>query len=346
MCAYWNDWIFKTWTKRFSLLDKMSQIFNIFNEKKYFLKFNGLRNHFKAEMKSIEENNEDEKYFHLATEILFFAKNGYRILEQMVMLNDASILQFGFIKSSLCLKCNRFVFQSSIVDEYLSLLMPFLNTMYILQDRIMPIIAKVSNTSLKPRDIQENETERKYKKYKKYFKKHLNSFHSFATDDKLLSRFTPEIQGIVKEYWKINGELIRRYRNIEQHIFDLVTHSYFQIHPEEKLIVILPDNPKAIPQNYRYSNRDAYNFFKRAFREFNFFVEKMAKVLELDEVMHTLEVTGLKRIKLEKIPDYSTVCVAISNNNGFEFCKGSGFPSPLIPKIIETDKNVQVTKKY
>ena len=324
----------------------MSRIFNIFNKKRYFLKFNGLRNYFTAEMKSIEKNNEYEIYIHLATEIIFFAKNGYRILEQMEMFNDASIVQFREMKSSLCLKCKRFVFQSSIVDEYLSLLMPFLNTMYILQDRIMPIIAKASNTSLKPRDKEKNEIEKQYKKYKKRFKKSLNSFNSFATNDKLLSRFTPEIQGIVKEYWKSNGELIRKYRNIEQHIFNLVTHSYFQTHPEEKLIVILPDNPKAEPHNYRYTSRDAYIFFKFAFREFNFFVEKMAKALKFDEQMHTLEVTDLKRIKLEKIPDNSTICVAISNNNGFEICKGPGFPSPLITKLIKTDKNIQITKKY
>ncbi len=215
MCAYWNDWIFKTWRKRFPLLDKMSLLFNTFNKKKYFLRFNGLRNHFTAEMKSIEGNvNKYERSFHLATEIIFFAKNGYRILEQMEKLNDASILQFGKLKSSLCLKCKRFVLQSSIVEEYLSLLMPFLNTMCILQDRIMPIIAYADNISLKPRDIQENETEGKYKKYKRYFKKHINSFHSFATDDTLLSRFSLEIQRILKEYWQSNGELIRQYSNI------------------------------------------------------------------------------------------------------------------------------------
>ena len=45
----------------------------------------------------------------------------------MKLLNDASIVQFNELKSNLCLKCNRFIFQSTIVDEYLSLLMPFLN---------------------------------------------------------------------------------------------------------------------------------------------------------------------------------------------------------------------------
>ena len=80
MCTYWNDWIFKTWRNRLSLLDKMSLIFNVFNKKRFFLHFNGLRNNFIAEMKSIEENNEYERYFHLATEIMFFAKNSYRIL--------------------------------------------------------------------------------------------------------------------------------------------------------------------------------------------------------------------------------------------------------------------------
>ncbi len=328
----------------------MSLIFNVFNKKRYFLHFNGLRYSFrKAEMKSIEGdvNKEYEKYFHLATEILFFAKNGYRILEQMEMLNDASILQFSYLKPSLCLKCKRFVFQSSIVEEYLSLLMPFLNTIYILQDRIIPIIAKVSNISLKPRDKEKSETEKQYKNYKYKFKKSKNSFYNFATDEKyLLSRLSPEIREIVKGYWKSNGELIRKYRNIEQHIFNLVIHSYFQIKPEEKLLIILPDNPKAPPQNYKYRNRDAYVFFKKAFREFNFFVEKIAKVLEFEELKHTLEVTDLKRIKLEKIPPYSTICVAISNNNGFEVCKGSGFPTQPTIKNIKTDKNIQVIKKY
>ncbi len=327
------------------------EISQIFNKKRYFLKFNGLRYSFfkKIEDKSIKK--EDYKEFYetprLTSEIIFFAKNAYRILEQMKTLNEASILQFKELKSMLCLKCKRFVFQSSIVDEYLSLLMPFLNTMFILQDRIMPIIAKVSNISLKPRNKEEGETERHYKNYKNKFKKSLDSFYSFATDDKKnLSRFSPEIQAIVKEYWNSNGELIRKYRNIEQHIFNLVIHSYFQINPEEKLLIILPDNPKAQPQNYKYHNRNAYDFFKLAFREFNFFVEKMAKALKFEEQMHSLELTDLGRINLEKIPDYSTICVVISNNNGFEICKESGFPSKLITKPIKIDKNIQITKKY
>ncbi len=319
-----------------------------FNMKRYFLKFNGLRYHFlkKAENKSIKVYKNNRKYFRLATEIMFFAKNCYRILEQMEMLNDASILQFREMKSILNLKCKRFVFQSSIVDEYLSLLMPFLNTMYILQDRIMAIIAKAGNISLEPRDIKENETEEKYKKYKKNYKKSLNSFYSFAENKNLLSRFSPEIQGIVKDYWKSNGELIRKYRNIEQHIFNLVIHSYLQILPKEKLLIILPDNPKAQPQDYRYNNRDAYDFFKLAFRDFNFFVEKMVEVLKFEEQMHSLEVTDLDRMKLEKASDYSTIGVAISNNNGFEISKDSGFPSKAIIKEIHIDKNIQVTKKY
>ncbi|GAJ00594.1 unnamed protein product, partial [marine sediment metagenome] len=215
----------------------------IFNKKRYFLKFNGLRYSFfkKIEDKSIKK--EDYKRFkeisRLASEIIFFAKNAYRILEQMKTLNEASILQFKELKSMLCLKCKRFVFQSSIVDEYLSLLMPFLNTMFILQDRIMPIIAKVSNISLEPRNKEEGETEKHYNNYKNKFKKSLNSFYSFK--NKFLSRFSPKIQGIVKQYWKSNGELIRKYRNVEQHIFNLVIHSYFQINPEEKLLIVLPD---------------------------------------------------------------------------------------------------------
>lgn len=140
--------------------------------------------------------------------------------------------------------------------------------------------------------------------------------------------------------------MIRKYRNVEQHIFNLVIHSYFQIYPKEKLLIILPDNPKAQPQNYKYNNRDAYDFFKLAFREFNFFVEKIAKALKFEEQMHSLEVTDLERLRLEKVPDYSTICVVISNNNGFEICKGSGFPSKLITKPINTDKSIQITKKY
>ena len=325
------------------------EISQIFNKERYFLRFNGLRYQFllKTENKSIDAYKESTHHFSLATEIMFFAKNAYRILEQMKTLNDASILQFRELKRSLSLKCKRFILQSSIVDEYLSLLMPFLNTMYILQDRIMPTIANANNISLKPRNKENGETDKQYQKYKNKFENSLTSFYNFATNKKnLLSRFSPEIKGIVKEYWSRNGELIRKYRNIEQHIFNLVTHSYFQLNPEEKLIIVLPDNPKAQPQNFKYSKIYVYEFFKIAFREFNFFVEKLAKVLKFEEQMYTLEGTDLYRINLEKAQDYSTVCVAISNNNGIEFCKGSGFPSQLTIKPIKIDKNIQITKKY
>ena len=72
----------------------------------------------------------------------------------------------------------------------------------------------------------------------------------------------------------------------------------------------------------------------------------MAKALKFEEQMHSLEVTDLESMNLEKASDYSTIGVAISNNNGFEISKDSGFPSKAIIKNIHVDKNIQITKKY
>lgn len=309
------------------------EIGQIFNNKKFFLKFNDLRFSLKPKGnirdKSKEEYEEELKPYKLASEILFRAGFAYHKLEEMKYLNEACLLQYNELKQKLTLNCKRFILGSSLVNDYLYQFMPFLNTLFILQDRIMLIFSKTLNINFVPPKKKENESEKKYKRRLKDFKKALLSFPTYATNKfNILSKFPPKIQTIVKKYWKDNAQLIRRYRNLDQHIYNLLLHTYFDTE-KEKLVVILPDNPEVDEKNLKYTNNIAYGFLKNSFRAFHFFVEKMANELNFKSKEHLPESPDLSIIDLEKITDFSTICVFIFNKNVIETCKGEGFPCKI-----------------
>jgi len=100
--------------------------------------------------------------------------------------------------------------------------------------------------------------------------------------DKLESYgFGDEICNTTKKYWNEGGAEVKEYRDIDQHYFAIIRHTFLQVKPEERVLVYLPDDPheKSSKHVSFAKKRDAIPFFKNAFFSFHQFAEDVASHL-------------------------------------------------------------------
>ena len=86
----------------------------------------------------------------------------------------------------------------------------------------MKLIAIFLDIEFKDPIKKSNESEKDYKNRVKKYRNKLHSFASYATNYYgILSQFPKEVNELVIKYWKQNGQELRKYRNLEQHQFNL-----------------------------------------------------------------------------------------------------------------------------
>jgi len=266
----------------------------IFNEKKLFLKFNGLQLIFINKLNDSDRNeeilNKQKLFSHYYNEFLHHSYSAYCIIEQMNQLEIAIMKQYIELKPNIEFKNETQVgYESFVVNEYLNRIMPFLNTLFILQDRIMLIIAMYLDITFEKPKKKENETERKYKRRIKKFKDDLQSFASYSGNKHgILKEFPNDIQNLVKKYWNKNGQKIRNYRNLEQHQFNLLEEAYLQLKTYERFILRLPDNPNERDfEKLTYKkNIITSDYFKTEFHIFHRFVENLMYIMNIRTETH------------------------------------------------------------
>ena len=202
-----------------------------FNREKLFLRFNGLNHEF---MKKIFTNrNEDKeiiekkyKLFELYhDEFLFRSYFAYSTLKRMRLLKEKALkAQFEGLKPHLKITDEKEILYSSFMTrEYIYFVMPFLNTIFIMQDRIMILIGEFLN-------IKD-----KYDKLPKYY------YDYKKKEKKILPLFPKSIQTLLINYWEKHGNFIRQYRNLDQHQYQLYYHSFYGLKPKEEYVLYLPD---------------------------------------------------------------------------------------------------------
>ncbi len=211
---------------------------NILNSKKLFLKFNNFRYSLLllgSKVENVKKNYELRLPFEKATEIIHRACFLLEIIQEIEKINSSIVTHFQYFKSKVQVKNNWIVFTSPSVRQYIWQIALFLNTMYLLQDRVLPLFGlalklkgKLPNTF--PNFIYRNR----------------------KMENEFLKEFPESIQTEVINYWNNNGRKLRKYRNIDQHVFDFMKRSFFFVKPKERIVVYLPDNPNAKPKNYKY----------------------------------------------------------------------------------------------
>ncbi len=267
---------------------------NIFNRRNLFLRFNGLLTTFRKNLEGVKivgnvrvRNDLFHHYFHEYRYHLFSA---YYFLEQIEQLEKAIMDQYNGLKPDMSLQNESEIeYDSFIVHEYMLRIMPFLNIVFLLQDRIMIIIKIFLNIKFKDLIKRENETEKYYEKRINQFKKKIRSFPSYATNYMgILNEFPKEMAKIIKKYWTNNGQELRKFRNLGQHQFNLLEETYIIRKPNERFVLYLPDNPDEI--NYQKLTYDkkriATDYFMSEIQVFHDFIEELMKIIKIQPVRH------------------------------------------------------------
>lgn len=195
-------------------------------------------------------------------EFLLHATSLILSLYRIKYLNDLCIEQFSKEKKNLTItKESRILFTSPAMVEMISLMPACFSSLCVMQDKIFPMFDEILGV-----------------------KNPSQSFHSVQS--KLPTYvLKKEIVELTSIYWKTIGKITREYRDVGQHFYNLVSHSYFQTSPEEKPIVLLPDNPDAKSYHkFTYEKViDCSAFLTQAFNELHAYIEKMLELNDFEK---------------------------------------------------------------
>lgn len=265
-----------------------------FNKEKMFLRFNGLMFEIIERSKGTKTTKEKQQNYELFQlyndEFLFRSYYAYSILKRMRLLKEKALkTQFEGLKPQLNITDEREILYSSFMTrEYIYFVMPFLNTLFILQDRIMLSIKQYLNIKFTKPVQKPNETNEYFTRKLRKFRDSIQKFPGYANNNfKILNKFPKTIQKLVKDYWNNHAKDIRQYRNLDQHHFQLYYHSFYRLKPKEEFVLYLPDKiTRDIKLHDITYNRKivALELFESEFRAFHDFVESMLKQIKVQPV--------------------------------------------------------------
>lgn len=183
----------------------------IFNQRKLFLRFNGLQKAFIEKHKGIKiigkVATKGHLFNHYFNEYKYHLYSAYYFLEQLEQLEKAIMDQYKELKLFIEFQNKtKIEYNSFIVYEYLYRIMPFLNTMFILQDKLMVLIAIFLDIEIKDPVQKPNESYKEYEKKINSFRNKLQSYASYANNYYgILKEFPDEVGDLVIKYWRQNG---------------------------------------------------------------------------------------------------------------------------------------------
>ena len=267
---------------------------NIFNQRKLFLRFNGLQKVFIEKFKGIKivgKMLEKGRLFnHYFTEFKYHLYSAYYFLEHLEQLEKAIMNQYKELKPFIEFQNEiKIEYDSFIVHEYLLRIMPFLNTMFLLHDRLLVLITIFLDINIKNPAQKTNESDKEYNYRVKNIRNKMQSFAGYATNYYgILKKFPDELAHLINKYWNLSGQELRKYRNLEQHQFNLLEEAYIIRIPKERFILYLPDNPNE--ENFEKltykKKRIAFDYFKSEIQIFHDFVENMMETIGVEPEKH------------------------------------------------------------
>ncbi len=220
----------------------------------------------------LKKNNEIQLFLN---EFLFKSYQMFRYLEKMEKLDELITQQAFELKEEAKRSCktnpkcpelvfptnNLLVFDTLTTSEYISCISPFLRLLIVLQNRILWIIGMIL-------DIKD-----KHDTFSWYFK-----------NDRLdakLKQFPIAIQNICVKYWKKHAKMIRNYRDIDEHRYNILNNYGLDHHLD--FHVILPDSAeKGVEITYK-KNLKALPLFTQEFTSFHEFIDELLKSMKIAE---------------------------------------------------------------
>ncbi len=315
---------------------------NVFNERILYLRFNGLVKAFIESFKGIKIQGNVAKrgtlFNQYYSEFKYHLYCAYYFLGQLDLLEKTIMQQYNELKPLIKFQNEaRIEYDSFIVHEFLLRIMPFLNTLFILQDRLMVIIGLFLDIEYQDPVRKPNESDKVYNRKVETFRSKLQSFAAYATNySSILKPFPEEVQELVVNYWNQNGQEIRLYRNLNQHQFSLLEEAYIVREPTERFILYLPDNPNEHDfEKLLYDKkRVAIDYFNSEINVFHDFIEGLMKILGVAPERH--EFATSTSPNANKIKDYNEgdlMKIWVIKNDAILFSVGKKTPDGEAAKL-------------
>ena len=101
-----------------------------------------------------------------------------------------------------------------------------------------------------------------------------------------LKNYGDKIEYATRGYWRVHGKIIRKYRNLDQHVFNILYN--YGINSAGDFIVYFPDNPseKGFKKLLFIRKMNGLRLLNDEFHAFHAYVEDLMKILGIPETLH------------------------------------------------------------
>ncbi len=256
--------------------------YGVFNTERLFLRFNGLAPQYNKNHPN--QNSEAVKLFQMyVDEFLFKADCIYSQLDAINKISGLIELQFNEVTLTsenarkINPKCPQLIlpknvllpFNTTFVNQVIYRIPPVLNLINVLQDRILRIIGLFAG-------LDKVEIPQELSRF----------FDPTGVPLPSLKNYGNKIELASRRYWRDHGKMIRKYRNLDQHAFNILYN--YGINSAGDFIVYFPDNPSE--KNFKkvfFSRKiNGLKLLNDEFQAFHSFVEELMQTLGIPETMH------------------------------------------------------------
>jgi hypothetical protein len=191
-------------------------------------------------------------------DFLFRATSALLHLERVQLLHRACLEEYGMFADELDVKRQRIVLGSPNVVRLVNEIPPMLNTLRIMQDMTLPLCARSGDMRCSVSSSLNDA---------------VCGLHRYP--------FPERVKALTLQYWQRSGNLLKDYRDLDQHYRTIVNHVLLEVRPCPRLLILLPDNPAARREaDFTFNEeRNALEYLPRCFRELHDWVEAIAREL-------------------------------------------------------------------
>jgi hypothetical protein len=192
---------------------------------------------------------------------LFRATSSIIQLARLEQIHQLCLSEYELFKSDLDVKRNRIVFGSESLFSLINEVPPTLTTLRIMQNMLLPICARVLDLkSSVPSSL--NDTV-----------KNINRIE-----------FPSIVKEITQEYWHSDGKNLKDYRDLDQHNHVIIKHTFLEVKPKPKILVLLPDHPEnKSAKSFTFENEiNAIEYLPEAFKKIHDWTEDIVMNLGIE----------------------------------------------------------------
>ncbi len=214
---------------------------------RHLLNSNNLFQHANDWLLKLEEQKTRSSLFYRATIALIQ-------IQKIETLNAQCVNEYNLFANQMQIVDDKIIFHSESFVALLNEIPSLLSSVRIMQDMLLPIIGKELRISVA-----------------QSLNAGINKIEKYAIPD--------EVKEQLKYYWSSEGKLLREYRVLDQHYNNLVSRTFLQIRPNQRMLIEFPDNPEVRnPQKFVYTEGiDGLNYLRSSFLTLHELYEKIAK---------------------------------------------------------------------